>query len=413
MVTSRIGVAISRSVLRAVGIRRGHVVWTHSVSRSRDCAVSLDIERLLGERPAVLGRRIRLVAVIGAAESQLRPLAGLPNVKRTELDLLIAQNADRFFVQAGGRPRISAPHIDEEGEVWAAAVPEDVVAEIAKVCRSTRIVCDGVVPVAAVLHHLCINEVEPEVVWVDDGIRLRLIHRAGRPKTVIRERAESEEVLISCQSLELPDDVDQSFAAAFAATRVRRGNAFVIAVNTRDVVQRARARVRMTAWISIAAAGLVIAAWVPGAQSELRAERARKGMAALARKEHELRIAERELAQATATINAINAFDASRRSATVLLGELSLALPDSTVITTFRLDSTSGALTVLTAHAPATLDALSTIPGIARTQLAGSITREMSAGRELERASIRFTLAPARRAVLRIPPPAIRSTAQR
>ncbi|MDB4913036.1 MAG: hypothetical protein JWM95_680 [Gemmatimonadetes bacterium] len=412
MVSLIIGLAVSRSALRVVALRRGHIVWTHMVARSRDASLSADIERLLAERPAMVRRRARLVAAVGAAESQLRPLAGLPSVKRTELDAMIAQNVDRFFVQGSGRQRISAPQIGDENDVWVAAVPEDVVAEIAKACHATGIVCDGVVPVAAVLHHLTSGDADADVLWEDDGIRLRVAYRAGRPKTVIRERAEGGDVNSATTSLDLRSDVDPSFAAALAATRVRRGDAFVIAVNTRDVVQRARARVRMSAWIAIAVAGLIVAAWVPGAQSEMRAARAHAGIAKLARKEHELRAAERELARATVTINAINAFEASRRSATVLLGELALALPDSTAITTLRVDSTSGALTVLTVHAPATLDAMAGIPGIAHPQLAGSITREMSAGRELERASIRFTLAPLRHAVARAPSP-IRSTAQR
>lgn len=69
-----------------------------------------------------------------------------------------------------------------------------------------------------------------------------------------------------------------------------------------------------------------------------------------------------------------------------------MALPESTAVTALHIDSLGGSLTVLAPHAAATLEGVAAIPIVARVQMAGAVNREIAAGAELERATLRFTI---------------------
>ncbi|HEU4722065.1 MAG TPA: hypothetical protein VFS59_11940 [Gemmatimonadaceae bacterium] len=397
-----IGVAVSRDAVRLVAVNRaGLLVWNRSLSRGRgDVTLAELVGKGLTERPASLRRPMHIACVVGPTEAQLRPLHGLPQLRTAAEQLaVVAESVDRFFVSEGARMRVSAPVRLRAGELWAAAVSRDVVAQVAEACRAHRMRLVGVAPVAAALGHLAAwpraatMEGAPapaHVQHVDDGTRLHVLYDAGGlPTRVWRERAPAGTPALE-GDVRLPDRLGPTFADAYAATQLRARDPFVIGEHS-DAVRRARlARVRTWLWAGLAAAGLIAAAWAPGAIATKRGDLARTRLASLARRQEELRLVQATLGTSSAALNTIASFEASRRSATLLLAELAMTLPDSTAITTLRVDSVGGTLTLLAPRAAAALEAVSALPLVARVQLAGAVTREVTGGVELERASLRF-----------------------
>jgi hypothetical protein len=103
-------------------------------------------------------------------------------------------------------------------------------------------------------------------------------------------------------------------------------------------------------------------------------------------------VRERELRRTTATLGEVAAFDGGRRSATLLLADLTRALPDSSAIAAIRVDTAGGTLVALTPRAATVLSGIERVPGIVAPEIPGPVTREAVRGRELERLTVRFRL---------------------
>src|SRR6185437_1632003 len=100
--------------------------------------------------------------------------------------------------------------------------------------------------------------------------------------------------------------------------------------------------------------------------------------------------------RAAARLARIDAFQLDRGRVTRLLAALSESTPDSTAILTLRVDSAEGALTVIAPQVASVVPALEEVRGVFSPRIVGSITREVIAGVQLERASIRFRRSPTR-----------------
>ena len=407
---TRIGIGISRGEIRFVGVNHvGLPVWNRAFARHRGGASLADlVGKGLAERPAMLRGRVRVACVVGPVEAQLRPLHGLPVLRSsTEQLAVVNESVDRFFVSEDARMRISPPVRARGGELWAAAVNRDVVNQVAEACRAHRVRLVGVTPVAAALGHLIVKRVgdtdskshDAKVRRVDDGTRLHLVYDAsGLPVHLWRERVPVGLPDIDGDVL-LPERLGPSFADAYAATCLRARDHFVIGEHSNEVRRARLAQQRTRLWAALAAASLVSAAWLPGALATRRADRARTRLASLATRQRDLIRVQAKLGEATAALNSIASFEASRRSATIFLAELALALPDSTAVTTLHADSLGGSMTLLAPRAAGALETVSEVPLVSRVQTTGPVTREIAGGTELERTSLKFVFQrrPARR----------------
>lgn len=411
MIGTRIGLGLSRDAMRGVALRRdGSVVWHASTPRGREEPIVDVFARLLRDLPVPIARGAHVIAVVGPIEGQLRPLPGLPRVRATaELGALVTENADRFFLRETGRIRVSTPRTLACGEVWAAAVSETIVAELASACQVAGLRFDGLTPIAAALIHLIAlphgADGEPQLVratWVDDGVRLCVELRGREPVRLVRERVAAGEPRGFGSAHTLPIELPLEFADAYIATQVRASDAFIVSQYTDDHRAARRASIRTHAWSGLAAVLMVVAMLAPGTIATRQAERGRARLATLGTRELALRRAEAALARATLHLNLVAGFETSRRSITLILGELALALPESTAVTTLHIDSLGGNLSVVTPRAGLTLQAISSLPQLAHTQLTGSVTREVTSGIELEHATVRFAFPPAARAAPRI-----------
>jgi Tfp pilus assembly protein PilN len=397
-----IGIGVSRGEVRFVGVNSaGMRVWNLSLVRGRaDSSLAELIGKGLAQRPAMLRGRIRVACVVGPAEAQLRPLHGLPQLRSTTEQLAVVnESVDRFFVSEGSRMRVSSPVRARNGELWAAAIDGEVVNQVAEASRAHRVRLVGIAPIGATLSHLARRAAtghtdaascDAYVRRADDGMRLHVVYDpAGMPVRLWRERASF--VLPELEGdVRLPEGLDSYFADAYSATRLRARDPFVIG-ELSDEARRARlAQQRTRLWAGLVAASLVAAAWLPGALATRRADHTRARLATLAARQRELSKVEGSLAASTVALENIASFERSRRSATLFLAELAMTLPDSTAITTLHTDSLGGAMTLLAPRAAGALEAVSALPLVARVQMTGAVTREVTGGAELERASLRF-----------------------
>lgn len=85
-------------------------------------------------------------------------------------------------------------------------------------------------------------------------------------------------------------------------------------------------------------------------------------------------------------------FEARRPPLTLVLAELTTALPADAAITALRVDTVTTTMVVLAPRAASILAQLERVPTITGAELVGPVTREMVGARELERVTIRFRL---------------------
>jgi hypothetical protein len=398
-----IGIGLSRTELRLVAERRGEIVWTHTVHRQREPAAAPLTEfvvRALAARPASLGRTVAVACAVGPADAQLRPLYGLPRLRSAaEQSALIAGSLHRFFVSDEDPMRISAAVRSRDGELWASAVNADVVAALVQACRAERLRFIGAAPVVAALGRLVVARTAEarqvaEIRHTDDGTTFRVRYEEGSPIRLHRERAPVDAPCSTIGDLEVCAGAE-ALADAVAASRLEPDDDFVVSERTDDDRRMRADRLRTRAWWAIAAASVAVALLLPGMRSLRHGEQARAKLVALSAQRLDLQRVQASLLSSSATVANLASFERSRRSATLLLAELAMALPESTAVTALHVDSLGGSLTLLAPHAAAALENVAAIPIVGRVQMAGVVNREIAAGAELERATLRFTLRPA------------------
>jgi hypothetical protein len=132
---------------------------------------------------------------------------------------------------------------------------------------------------------------------------------------------------------------------------------------------------------ALAAPGL--AALYTGVKTNRALDSLQTAASAVARASYALRRISAEEATVARFVN-------SRRSFTMLVGALSVALPDSTAITSLHVDSTGGTAVVLSPAGAQVLGALDSLPDVLAPQIVGPIASQSVGGAPLQRIAIRF-----------------------
>jgi hypothetical protein len=128
----------------------------------------------------------------------------------------------------------------------------------------------------------------------------------------------------------------------------------------------------------------------PAISSSLAQRNAERHLHAVASPVRDVLTNERELQRITSALADAASFSHSRRPVIILLGSLSRSLPDSSVLVTLRIDSIGGTAVLLTNRTADALRAFDSVAGVDAPEIVGPVTKEINAGRELERATIRF-----------------------
>jgi len=393
-----IGLSVGSDHLRAVGLRAGEVRWTLEAERSAEGDLAADIVTLL--RHATLPRWPRpVVAVaIGPAASQTKRLSGLPEIADvTALRAVVRESASRFFLKDGIPLVVSGIRVAEPGMAWAAAFEEPVVQGVEAACRTLRLRVRLIAPsVVALARGL---EDADSIEWDDGAVRAELTI-AGRATTATRRVSKNVNGQENPHISRVPRVVDAlrvlgqngwRFADAYGATQLPSDEPLALRTMSGDLdagVSRRSVRVAAAA-LCIATAAAIVA---PGVSSAVSIHRTGRELAALGARQRDADSAERDLARMDAALAQVSAFDASRRSPTLLLASLAHALPETTVLVTVRIDSTGATIAILAPRAAAALAAVDSMAEVTSPEIIGPVSKEVVGTRELERATmhIRF-----------------------
>jgi hypothetical protein len=396
-----IGLGIGGDGVRAVALRAGRIAWALERARG-DEPLARTIEQLLADAPITRWPRPRVIAAVGPAHAQTKRLVGLPAVSDTSrLGDVVRESASRFFLR-NGVPLVTTWRPSADGTPWAAAVEQPVLDAIESACRTRRVKLAAIVPTVSVLGPGADEATGAErIAWTDGELCVDLSFEAGELVAVRRASGASNLTALESRhvvALDVLGPDGSRFADALGAARARPDA--VLAWRARGESRARTAPGWRLAFAAIAAIVAGVASLAAPGVAAHRAERsAMARLTALAPVRRDVTFAEREFAKLTVGLGEVAAFDAPRYPMTPLLADLTHALPDESALVTLHVTRNAGNLIVLTPRAAVVLTKLETVPGIEGAEIIGPVTRELLAGKTLERVTVRFRVsAPARRA---------------
>lgn len=354
----RIGLCVTGEMAAAAVVRGETVLWSMSVPCCTD-TVADDVAELLSEMPRHGWIRPRVFVALGAPYARTKTVRGLPATNDAKaVARLIALTPERFFIGVGSELRTTGVRLDQPGEAFVAALDAAILA-------STQ------------------HAVE------EAGFRLS-----------------------ACTALdvalgpETPHGMPPVVAGAISVATVGRHEVVSYRPPARDASQR---RVRM--WrIGVAVAIIAAVLWgvTPGIVAWYHVRQARAIVASLARHRGAALHAKRELDDVTHALGAVSDFAQQRTSATLLLAQLSEALPTGSALSTLKMDSAGGMAIGVAPHAADIVHALESIPGITHVEILGPVSRDAGAV-PVDRVTVHFQGAPREGAIRRPLPSEARS----
>ncbi len=390
----RLGFGIGRRRVSAVLLDRDTVRWAAVKLRVDDEPLGCTLDALLSECPRWKLRPPIVAAAIGPHAAQFKLLSDLPPMAQpAALAAIVREHASRFFLKNGVPLLFSGARAMSPTSAWVAAFEEPVVRAIADACDSFGLTLHMVTPTAVALGFATSADA---IVWNDDDVTLGVTYADGAPSSVR-----------SAPDITTPG-APPAFAPVFRALASRStdlmdaaGAACVprtepIALRARDTrLTREPSRRRLVIAAFVCATMTVGALGVPGIASWRVARSARAQDVAVRPRVRATESDARALASVTAELSAIATFTQSRRSATLLLAQLTRALPERSSLLALQVDSAgTGSLVAIGSQAGAVVDAVERVPGIASPEIVGPVSRETTGGTPLDRVTVRFHLVP-------------------
>lgn len=390
---SCLGVSVSDDAIRGVLVRAGRVTW-HGVAEvvgeaRADERIATALDRLLSDVPR---RRIgwfRVRVALGLSHSQVKRIDGLPSVRQAKLvNRVLKENPDAFFLRVGGRTLVTDVERRADGSAWAAALDGTLVDVVLDVLRRRHLSLDAILPFVA-----AVGRVVPAGTWqFSDGGRDVVLTTIEGALIQACRGGRSEPPAIGALGALGPDA--PRFAAAYGSAIGPSRASFSW------IPERNPARVRLFDTLVAAAASALLVATIGAAVAARGVHATRVATAALAEltafRDAEIEAARvgADLRRTTTDLDRIRQFEMTRGRVTMLLGALSETLPDSTALTSLRVDTLEASFVALAPRAAEVLPALVGVPGAIGQRIVGSVTRELQSGARLERASFRFRRTP-------------------
>ena len=396
-----VGLGVAADRVRAVGVAGDTVRWAIELERSEGEPLGEKLRALLARCPldsSPLGcwPRPRVAAAIGPSAVQVKRLTGLPPLEDpAALASLVREGAGRFFLRNGVPLLTTGVRLVEPGTAWAAAFDAPIVEQVERACASAGLRVRIVAPSAIALGRATNGR---QISWVDGDVRAELAFSEGKI-TAVRQVAmhhglghhEVEEPASPVAALASLGGQALAFADAYGATRLGRDEPLALRPG-RASLGGSPSQART--WTAAATLGLtVIAALVgPPVAASRATTRARARLQLVGAQLRTARAVERDLGQISGALEEAAAFNATHRSATMLLADITRALPKEAALVAFEIDSATGTLVAITPRASRVTTALEGVRGIASPQIVGPVTRAMAGGGELEQVTVRFQL---------------------
>lgn len=386
-----LGLAIASDHVGAVLVRDGALQWSALRSCDRASRAERIVELITACPRGRWGSR-RVVAAIGPSGVQVRRLTDVPAaLSQEELREIVRTGAGRFFLK-NGIPLETSCGRQSDGTAWAAAYDAALIGEIEDACRAGSSHLTAIVPVALALR---LATRDQSVAWQDGELQLSL---AYLDDDLIQVRCSR----VAAESAFRPMDLSPLLVAVGlpAIPLVPAYTATLVSVKAPLVLRRsiplasAPSRKQLVV-ASIACALAFICCWLsPAVVSSIRANRAQHLLARLERQADVGRNVSNALDSVTRSLEAVGAFDGRARSMTLLLAEITRALPDSCTLEQLQVnDSTGGSVVAVGPRAAVVVDALERVPLIAAPTISGPVASLSLGGRSMERVAVAFRLA--------------------
>lgn len=388
-----LGLAVASDAVRAVAVRDGAIRWALQTDRYPNGDLGSAIAELL--RAATIPRwpKPRVVAVVGPSGVQTKRLTGLPPMQDgATLASIVRGSSGRFFLRNGIPITTSGLSPDDDG-VWGAAFESPIVETLDECCRKRGLQLRFVAPA---LLALPFATEQRSIFWNDGNVATEAGYLSnGRLCSVKRALSAAREGTnpTVVPALGVLGEGAWLFADAFGATLLkdsepvswRRGRERVTGRTlTRAVgVAGVAALVAVIAAILVPSIGDLVAARRANAQLTLMAARAKAAVNARGELDHMSR-----------ALGEIATFAERRHSRVFLLAALTRALPAEVALASIHVDTVSGTMVIVAPRIAGALAALDSVHAVDKLAIVGPVTKEIANGKEVERASVRFTTKP-------------------
>jgi hypothetical protein len=400
----RIGVAIDRATVRAVGIRFGRVAWGLETPMLATDAIGDAVVACLASRPGRRSWIARLLppivtVALGPAHAQTKRLVGLPPLADPRLlARAVHEHVGRFFLKNGVPLVTTSVRADGDHAAWAAAFEQPTVAAIAAACQRASLRLGTVVPAVDVLACGLVGLYDETLVWPDGDTAVAVTWSGGRLAAVRRASSDAQSAHrpVPVPVLAPLGDHAWAFAVAYGAVAGPDALAYRADGATNHVAARPASRRRVLIAATAASVALAAAALAPGLAARRMERRATARLVVLGPREGQARRVSRDLGLVTAALGEVASFEGSARVSTLLLHDLANALPPGAALLAIHMDSIGGSIVAVAPRAGAVVTPLDHVAWLASPEIVGPVTREQAGGKEVERVTVRFRWARAR-----------------
>jgi len=393
-----VGLAVGLDDVRAVAVRRGTVTWAAEAPLENGQALADAIGLLLAEAPVRRWPRPVLAAGIGPHASQVRLIAGLPDIEDPEtLGAVVREGAGSFFLKNGVPLLVTRVRPASPGTAMAAAIDRPCVEAVREACKRRGWCWARVAPAAIVLPAALDDE---HFAWTDGRVVLEVKHSHRQVESVRTRTIESAglpgDPLHLVPALAALGDQGARYAVAYGAAMLQEQEPLALSPLSEGVRTRADVlrRFILPGVLSLAAIVALLAspfaASAAARRAEARIAKVRSG------EWHVIQSTYAQLDRVTAILEEERAFADARSSVTTLLGDVTRALPSGTAVTSFELTNDQAIISILTPDPAVALSAMKRVPAGTSPELVGPAGRDATTGTDLAVVTIRFrTRAPA------------------
>ena len=399
----RLGLGVSSTRVSAVVMDRERIVWAANRAREEATPLRETIRALLAEYPdkgfARRWTRPRVIVAIGAATAQLKRVAGIPDAASS--GALPRDHLSRFFLVNGVPVSPSGIRWVDANTGWVAAVDAPVITEVREGCREGHWRLHAVVPTAVALE----RAVEESRIAVADGdIVMDISFAGGRldsVRRIMRPGGAGLQEPRLVPALRALGESGSIVADAYGAAHIAKDEPLAISDDA-GAARVAPSRARTLRAASACVLAIITAMFAPVFLAARQGAAARTRLAALSPQLRATLDSQRLLARTTAALASFTAFEQSRQPVTILLADITRALPAGSALLEFQVDSSgAGALVALAPRAAQVVDALERVPGVTSPAIAGPVTQDAVGGHSLDRVTVRFSLIPSSQRALR------------
>lgn len=391
-----LGLAVGADRVRAVVLNGGRIAAATEAPLEPGEVLADAVAGLLSGMPLPRFPRPRVAVAFGPSLAQTRRISGLPPLDDARLlAQVVHEGTGKFFLATGAPLATTGVRMAEPGTVWAAALDERAVRQVEAGCRAAGLRAGRFVPAVAVLGRGVNGD---PVLWRDGAAVVEVGLDDGELRSVRRVAAGGDahppEAIPALARLG-PDG--WRFADAYGAATLPAYEPMVLH-GTGSTAAGDVAPWRVAVAGAAAGLALLFAALAPALRAMDAEDGAAARIAAVQDRRRAASDTERELGRISAALAEAAKFDAQRYSPTLLLADLTAALPAGTAVIAFRADTAAGSVVALGPRAATVVQPLERVPGIVSPEIVGPVTREVIGGRELERVTVRFGIDAARRA---------------